>query len=191
MNVVQLEALKIKLKEHAVKVNEMFLKAYSKDVENIETIRPTLEMYRTELLRTNARIKRIEVLIKDHHSQAKIKNSSGAYRFILKAFKHEFLSQLQYHEGSLEELINKNLAFFPELPTVNVNNYVRHLFLKGYFEFLKPEVIIVNPEEHVMKHPDYEFRDSYLEDENCQVIITEKALRYLENEANISLKRKI
>jgi len=191
MNVVQLEVLKIKLKEHAIKVNDLFLEVYNRNYEKLETARPTLITYRTELLRTSAKIKEVGGLINAYHKHNKLESSRNIDKSTLKAFKHEFLSELQYNNGSLEELINKTLVFFPEISRVNIDNYVRHLFFKGYFEFLKPEVIIVNPEEYVIKHPDYEFRDSYLEDENCQIVITEKALRYLENEANISLKRKI
>ena len=79
-----------------------------------------------------------------------------------KAFKHEFLMQC-YHGYSLENIID-NIDFLIPNPGINPYNYVNSLIKEGY---LKGDIKNIN----------------------SVLTLTDKALRYIENEANISLKR--
>lgn len=83
-----------------------------------------------------------------------------------KAFKHEFLTQIKYYPESFNEIV-KNVSLY--IPSdsfgICIDTYVYYLWKQGYFKF----------------------KDIY--DPNSGVYLTGKAERYLEQEANISLKR--
>lgn len=81
-----------------------------------------------------------------------------------KAFKHEFLTQASMYPESLEELMANVSEVIPN-PGVNIETYIRALWYHGYFGFCD------------------------IMDENSGIFLSLKAKRYLENEANISLKR--
>lgn len=80
-----------------------------------------------------------------------------------KAFKHEFLTQIKYFPGTLAELLESTLEVLPN-PKINLSNYIVYLIKSEYFTFGKGS------------------DDSIL-------VLTDKAERYLENEANVSLKK--
>ena len=89
------------------------------------------------------------------------KAEAEAYK---KAFKHEFLTQIKAGYA-IEDILTSIDELIPN-PGLNPRNYVKALRNAGYF---------------------YYFRE---EDEQPRLILSAKAERYLENEANISLKRK-
>lgn len=83
-----------------------------------------------------------------------------------KAFKHEFLTQIKYYPESFNEIVKNVSSLIPsDSFGICIDTYVYYLWKQGYFKF----------------------KDIY--DPNSGVYLTGKAERYLEQEANISLKR--
>ncbi len=80
-----------------------------------------------------------------------------------KKFKHEFLTQIKCFPGTIDEIVAGTLEAVPN-PGINIPNYISYLMTAGYFIFGN------------------ELDSSALQ-------LTDKAERYLENEANISLKK--
>ena len=80
-----------------------------------------------------------------------------------KAFKHEFLTQV-FHGYKLNNIIEYLFVNLPN-PGGNIINYIHELREEGYFYYVNPF------------------------DENPSLELTPKGLKYLEETANITLKR--
>ena len=119
------------------------------------------------------RIKLLEIKIRMQEVQKKLKNAKGwrypsalSYqkaREFKKTIKNEFLLQAKdgYSISNIVVFMEENYLN----PGVNLEKYIEGLREKGYFYYQD------------------------LEDQDSSLIITDKSQRYLENEANVSLKK--
>ena len=158
-NYDQILAIRSKLKEERKLLNQIIINKYRTSQDYTKE--------KEEKLKVEATLKRLEPVIYQmiyENRQATLnKTDQDNFRFYKKAFKYEFLIQIAYGY-SLKDIIESLENLMPA-PNINPLYIIRSLRENGYFYY-----------ENVL-------------DQNSRLILTPKAYRYLETEANKTLKR--
>ena len=106
---------------------------------------------------------RIKGLVYANYNLTRNRTSTEEFKAWKKAFKHEFLTEAKDGYGIRDIMLY--ISYNIKNPGINPIYYVRALRNTGYFAYQD------------------------IKDNNSKLILSSKALRYLENEANIRLRR--